>query len=479
MNPGIAPEARASRCFCPIRAIGTRAVSSCLARIQPTNVREAPDDQDAEIQAPSVTKRIRSCKDVRESMSTEETWTLKSKRTRSMPRGSRRGGRRSLEIDSLEGRTSPEPVRLADVLPPPSERKAGRSWSRSFRLRCRPSNISGCWCKVRSPRAPGSTAAARGGEFPLGYRSSSEYGRALMLTGLFCRRRWFLDDHRARAGRRGRNSVLEGLAFPARRVRGLAITVRRWISSDGRPGSGFASRFAGPGTVLAGRPAVRHGASCLPRPRITHTGSGRPRSGPGSSTAPTIRPVPPPRVPRKGSRRWRRPRPSLHACPCSSQSAGDERPREHCDRAWDSACSVSLVSLPLVHPGPGGQEPAASTTPVTVVPAVKLVYLSAAAPLAPPEPGTPVDPSPQGADLITRFSPFELTPIEESFSRLVERIVSVDGDQEPETNDVTPVLLIVAGLAAIEASRRWRARRQDDGSGRSWVVRRSAMHHPI
>ena len=141
---------------------------------------------------------------------------------------------------------------------------------------------------------------------------------------------------------------------------------------------------------------------------------------------------------------------------------------------------TSLVSLPLVHPGPGGQEPAGTMTPVTVVPAVKLVYLSAAAPLAPPEPGTPEDPSPQGADLITRFTPFELTPIEESFARLVERIMSVDGDHEPETNHVSPVLLIVAGLAALEAlPRRWRARRQGDGSGRSWVVRRSAMHHPI
>jgi hypothetical protein len=105
--------------------------------------------------------------------------------------------------------------------------------------------------------------------------------------------------------------------------------------------------------------------------------------------------------------------------------------------------------------------------------------VSAAALSGRQEPVPADKPSPEGADLITRFSPFDLSPIEQSFSRLLERIGSFDSAQELAPNHVSPILLIVAGIGAIEVARRWQKYHLSLGSGRSWVVRRSAMHHPI
>ena len=140
---------------------------------------------------------------------------------------------------------------------------------------------------------------------------------------------------------------------------------------------------------------------------------------------------------------------------------------------------VSLVSLPMLQTGPAGPDSSAPAAPATGLPVIEASRLSVTPPLGQQEPVPAEVPSPEGADLITRFSPFDLTPLEQSFTRLLERIGSFESGQELEPNHVSPMLLIVAGIAAFEASRRWQRHRLGVGSGRSWVIRRSAIHHPI
>jgi hypothetical protein len=145
--------------------------------------------------------------------------------------------------------------------------------------------------------------------------------------------------------------------------------------------------------------------------------------------------------------------------------------------AFGQRIAFSFLMLAPLQPAAGidSGEPAGVLGEIT---AIKGTYLTVARPVFPPNPGASEVPAPEEADLITRFSPFEATPIEESFSRLVERLVNLDSTPESSANRITPVILIVAGLGALEASRRWRMRARG-GAKRFWLVRRSAMHHPI
>jgi hypothetical protein len=80
-------------------------------------------------------------------------------------------------------------------------------------------------------------------------------------------------------------------------------------------------------------------------------------------------------------------------------------------------------------------------------------------------------PPPRGSDLITEFTPFDRAALEESLSRLLDRL---EGLGKPLRAQARPLsyLPIVAALVVLEVARRWHKRRSESGSTRPWGARR-------
>ncbi len=362
-----------------------------------------------------------------------------------MRRDSRRGSRRSLEVDPLEDRSL-----LSHFGWPVASLPESVPIVVAFTQASMPQgNYVREPVVVQFPAGPGLPDRALGGESQMGLVPGPGPGVGFVIP------------------------ILRDMSLP------LGGFDAGWRGPDGgllgRPGPGFGSDFPVPGRLVAGDQQAVSAPFLAPDRPIPPPAAVRPDSGPTvperSINLATLNPVEGIST-LGGAEALVAHAPALPNQPVTSFISGIVV-------SVGQRVFAALVSLPLVQPGPTGPDSRAPVTAVTGLPIVEVSHASVTAPLEHHEPVPPDDPSPQGADLITRFSPFDLTPIEESFSRLVERIVSFDSAQELEANNVSPVLLIVGGLAAIEASRRWQRHRHGVGSGRSWVIRRSAMHHPI
>ena len=359
-----------------------------------------------------------------------------------MPRGSRRGGRRSLEIDSLEGRSL-----LSQFGWPMSPSPGGIPIVVAFTPAPMPLVEH-----LREPMAgpfavdPGLMGGTPGGEFPVAYRS--------MRLGL---------------SDQGFSGVVIGggphmMLTPGPEV-GLGIPILKELPFS--PGAfepaGEASRMVPPG----GRPRSSGPIFRFPRfgtvhrGRLTHRSEHPCRTGSTRHRLAAIRPDPGAGVPERSSNPPQNGVEGIAtlAAPEALAARLPSLPNQAVGGFLSAVAAGmgqrvvgTLVALPLVQPGASAPQPSASATPVPGSPLVEAAHAPATVPVSQPEPLPSEAPSPQGADLITRFSPFELTPIEESFSRLVERIVSLDGIEELEANDATPVLLVVAAVAAFEAA---------------------------
>lgn len=91
-----------------------------------------------------------------------------------------------------------------------------------------------------------------------------------------------------------------------------------------------------------------------------------------------------------------------------------------------------------------------------------------------PEPDQP-PPSPSGADLITDFSPFDSAALERSLAHVLDQFEALGLPLPDQISQAPRFVPIAVAILLLEAARRWRKRRKNQGKSGIWKPRSSVL----